>query len=225
MDFGKLIVRLVVGGFFVGHGMQKLRGAFGGPGLEGTEQMMTALSMHPAKVNARAAALSETIGGAGIALGAGTPFAAAALIGTMATAVRKVHAKNGPWNSAGGWEYNAVLMSVVAGLTNDGPGDLSFDRLIGRTPLGPRLGRLRRAGGPRRLDRRDRGRQAPDARRRRSGVRRRVHRRPGRGRDSRVRRRRDLAVRAVLAPAFGARPGPSDSLSTRLPGREREESE
>ncbi len=136
MDFGKLIVRLVVGGFFVGHGLQKLRGAFGGPGLEGTEQMMTALSMHPAKVNARAAALSETVGGAGIALGAGTPFAAAALIGTMATAVRKVHAKNGPWNSAGGWEYNAVLMSVVAGLTNDGPGNLSFDALIGKRRWG-----------------------------------------------------------------------------------------
>jgi putative oxidoreductase len=136
MDFGKLIVRLVVGGFFMGHGLQKLRGAFGGPGLEGTEQMMTALSMHPAKVNARAAALSETLGGAGIALGAGTPFAAAALIGTMVTAVRKVHLKNGPWNAGGGWEYNAVLSAVVAGLTNDGPGDLSFDRLLGRTRWG-----------------------------------------------------------------------------------------
>jgi putative oxidoreductase len=136
MDFGKLVVRLVVGGFFVGHGLQKLRGAFGGPGLEGTEQMMTALSMHPAKVNARAAALSETLGGAGIALGAGTPFASAALIGTMVTAVRKVHFKNGVWNSAGGWEYNAVLMAVVAGLTNDGPGDLSFDALLGRKRWG-----------------------------------------------------------------------------------------
>ena len=160
MDFGKLIVRLVVGGFFVGHGLQKLRGAFGGPGLEGTEQMMTALSMHPAKVNARAAALSETVGGAGIALGAGTPFAAAALIGTMATAVRKVHAKNGPWNSAGGWEYNAVLMSVVAGLTNDGPGNLSFDALIGKRRWGLGLGRLRRARGLRGLDGRHRDRQA-----------------------------------------------------------------
>ncbi|MCU1474937.1 DoxX family protein [Amnibacterium sp.] len=136
MDFGKLVVRLVVGGFFVGHGLQKLRGAFGGPGLEGTEQMMTALAMHPAKVNARAAALSETVGGAGIALGAGTPFAAAALIGTMATAVRKVHFKNGLWNSGGGWEYNAVLAAVVAGLTNDGPGDLSLDALIGRKRWG-----------------------------------------------------------------------------------------
>jgi len=136
MDFGKLVVRLVVGGFFMGHGLQKLRGAFGGPGLEGTEQMMTALAMHPAKLNARAAALSETLGGGGILLGAGTPFASAALIGTMATAVRKVHFKNGPWNSGGGWEYNAVLMAVVAGLTNDGPGDLSLDALIGRKRWG-----------------------------------------------------------------------------------------
>ncbi|HET6825793.1 MAG TPA: DoxX family protein [Amnibacterium sp.] len=136
MDFGKLVVRLVVGGFFMGHGLQKLRGAFGGPGLEGTEQMMTALSMHPAKLNARAAALSETLGGAGIALGAGTPFASAALIGAMATAVRKVHFKNGLWNSSGGWEYNAVLMAVVAGLTNDGPGDLSLDALVGRKRWG-----------------------------------------------------------------------------------------
>lgn len=136
MDFGKLVVRLVVGGFFMGHGLQKLRGAFGGPGLEGTEQMMTALSMHPAKLNARVAALSETVGGAGIALGAGTPFASAALIGAMATAVRKVHLKNGLWNSGGGWEYNAVLMAVVAGLTNDGPGDLSVDALIGRKRWG-----------------------------------------------------------------------------------------
>ncbi len=136
MDFGKLIVRLVVGGFFVGHGLQKLRGAFGGPGLEGTERMMEALQLHPAKVNARAAALSETLGGAGIALGAGTPFAAAALIGSMATAIRKVHAQHGPWNASGGWEYNAVLSAVVAGLTNDGPGDLSFDALIGKPRWG-----------------------------------------------------------------------------------------
>lgn len=136
MDFGKLLVRLVVGGFFLGHGLQKLRGAFGGPGLEGTEQMMTALSLHPAKLNARAAALSETVGGAGIALGAGTPFAAAALIGTMVTAVRAVHFKNGLWNSGGGWEYNAVLAAVVAGLTSDGPGNLSVDALIGRKRWG-----------------------------------------------------------------------------------------
>jgi putative oxidoreductase len=136
MDFGKLVVRLVVGGFFTAHGLQRLRGSFGGPGIEGTTQMMQALEMHPARRNAFAAALSETVGGAGIVLGAGTPFASAALIGTMATAIRKVHASNGPWNTSGGWEYNAVLMAVVAGLTNDGPGNLSFDALIGHRRWG-----------------------------------------------------------------------------------------
>jgi putative oxidoreductase len=136
MDFGKLLVRMVVGGFFVGHGLQKLRGSFGGPGLEGTAAMMEALEMRPAKRNALAASLSETVGGAGIVLGLGTPFAAAALVGSMVTAVRKVHLAKGPWNAEGGWEYNAVLIAVVAGLTNDGPGDLSVDALVGKSRWG-----------------------------------------------------------------------------------------
>jgi putative oxidoreductase len=136
MDFGKLIVRLVVGGFFLGHGLQKLRGSFGGPGLEGTRQMMEALEMRPAKPNAVAVSVAETAGGAALVLGAGTPFAAAALIGTMITAVRKVHLTNGPWNTNGGYEYNAVVTAVVAGLTNDGPGNLSLDALFGRSRWG-----------------------------------------------------------------------------------------
>ncbi len=34
---------MTIGGLFVGHGMQKLRGWLGGPGLEGTRQMMDGL--------------------------------------------------------------------------------------------------------------------------------------------------------------------------------------
>ena len=36
MKVGRLLLRITVGGFFVGHGTQKLFGWFGGPGL--TEQ-------------------------------------------------------------------------------------------------------------------------------------------------------------------------------------------
>ena len=36
MDLGLLLLRLVIGGLLVGHGAQKLFGAFGGHGLEGT---------------------------------------------------------------------------------------------------------------------------------------------------------------------------------------------
>jgi len=52
MKIGRLLLRAAVGGFFVGHGTQKLFGWFGGPGRAGTEGMMTALGMHPAKANA-----------------------------------------------------------------------------------------------------------------------------------------------------------------------------
>lgn len=136
MNLGKLILRLVVGSLFMGHGLQKLRGSFGGPGLDGATQMMGALGMHPPRRNAVAASWTETAGGAAIALGVGTPFAAAGLIATMLTAVRKVHLANGVWGTNGGYEYNAVLMAVVAALADDGPGTVSFDALIGRSRWG-----------------------------------------------------------------------------------------
>jgi putative oxidoreductase len=133
---GKLLVRLVVGGVFVGHGLQKLRGAFGGPGLEGTEAMVASMDMEPAPLQARAVALTETLGGAAIAVGAATPAAAAGLIASMFTAIRKVHWKNGIWNSEGGFEFNAVLIAVVAALATDGPGRFSVDAAFGKSRWG-----------------------------------------------------------------------------------------
>jgi putative oxidoreductase len=132
MNVGKLLLRVVVGGVFVGHGLQKLTGAFGGPGLAGTEKMAENLDLHPPRRNALAVALTETAGGAAIAAGAATPLAAAGLIATMVTAVRKVHLKNGPWNSAGGYEYNAVLIAAVASLAG-GAGKVSIDALFGKS--------------------------------------------------------------------------------------------
>jgi putative oxidoreductase len=102
MQFGRLAARAVIGGLFIGHGTQKLFGWFGGPGLEGTEQMMGALEMRPTRTNAIAAGLSESVGGALLVLGAATPAAAASLIGTMTTAIHKVHRPNGPWVAQGG---------------------------------------------------------------------------------------------------------------------------
>jgi putative oxidoreductase len=136
MGLTKLVLRVVVGGFFVGHGLQKLKGYFGGPGLEGTEKMVASMDMHPAPLNARVVALTETVGGAAIVLGVATPYAAAALIATMITAVRKVHWKNGPWNSKGGYEYNAVLIASLVALVDDGPGVLSVDAMAGRRRWG-----------------------------------------------------------------------------------------
>lgn len=138
MDIGQFAARAVIGGLFVGHGTQKLFGWFGGPGLAGTEQMMGALDMRPTRANALAAGISETGGGALIVLGAATPAAAASLIGTMATAIHKVHQPHGPWVAQGGWEYNAVLIAALTSLVDVGPGDISVDAWLGRDAWGPR---------------------------------------------------------------------------------------
>ena len=137
MEIGRLAARAVIGGLFIGHGTQKLFGWFGGPGLGGTEEMMGAIGMRPTRPNAVAAGLSETAGGALLVLGAATPAAAASLIGTMATAIYKVHRPNGPWAAQGGWEYNAALIAALAALVDAGPGDLSVDALVGRKEWGP----------------------------------------------------------------------------------------
>lgn len=136
MNIGRLAARAVIGGLFVGHGTQKLFGWFGGPGIAGTEQMMDAIDMRPTRANAYAAGVAETAGGALLALGAGTPLAAAALTGTMATAIRKVHKPNGPWAAQGGWEYNAVLIAAIAALVEAGPGKISVDSRLGHAEWG-----------------------------------------------------------------------------------------
>jgi putative oxidoreductase len=136
MGAGTTLLRVVVGGIFVGHGLQKLKGYWGGPGLEGTTKMMESMEMHPAPLQARAVAIAETAGGAALALGVATPLAAAALIATMVTAVRKVHFKNGLWNSNRGYEFNAVLTTAVLAVVADGPGVLSVDAIAGKRRAG-----------------------------------------------------------------------------------------
>ena len=140
MSVGKLAARALIGGLFIGHGTQKLAGWFGGPGLEGTQGMMTALNMHPAKRNALAAGVTETAGGTLLAAGLATPLASAALIGTMVTAIRKVHLANGPWAANGGWEYNAVLIAAATVLAEAGPGPVSLDHAFGTERSGPAWG-------------------------------------------------------------------------------------
>jgi putative oxidoreductase len=137
MEIGRLAARGVIGALFIGHGTQKLFGWFGGPGLQGTEQMMDALQMRPTRAHALAAGVTETAGGALLLVGAATPLAAASLIGTMVTAIRKVHQPHGVWAAQGGWEYNAVLIAALLALVDAGPGDLSVDATLGREEWGP----------------------------------------------------------------------------------------
>jgi len=137
MKVGRLLLRASVGGFFVGHGTQKLFGWFGGNGLEATAKGFESMGMRPGKVHATAAGLAEAGGGAGLLLGLETPAAASVLIATMLTAINRVHLKNGPWVTKGGYEYNVVLIAAATILAEVGPGPLSIDGLRGKERFGP----------------------------------------------------------------------------------------
>ena len=137
MNIGRLALRAAVGGFFFGHGTQKLLGWFGGPGLDATAQGFHKMGMRPGRRNAIAAGLSESGGGTAIALGFATPLAASALVATMLTAINRVHVRNGPWNSNGGYEYNVVLIAALLTLVEVGPGTPSLDDALGIERSGP----------------------------------------------------------------------------------------
>lgn len=126
-----LILRIVIGLLFVGHGAQKLFGWFGGSGLDGTAEFYAGLDVAPPKLWAGVAGLAEFLGGLGLALGFLLPIAAAAIMGVMLMAIIKVHWQNGMWVSEGGMEYallNAVLVAVI-GLV--APGQYALDTVMG----------------------------------------------------------------------------------------------
>jgi putative oxidoreductase len=137
MKIARLLLRLSVGGFFVGHGTQKLFGWFGGHGLKATAEGFEAIGLRPGRANAIAAGTAETAGGALLAAGLATPVAASVLTATMITAIETVHGKNGPWLSNSGYEYNVVLIAAVLVLVEAGPGGLSLDEALGRERSGP----------------------------------------------------------------------------------------
>ena len=131
MDLALLVLRVVVGLLFAGHGAQKLFGAFGGGGLDGTAGMFDNIGLRPGWLHARAAGTAEFAGGLLLALGLFTPFAAAVLIAVMTAAVITVHAPNGIWNTQQGYEYNLVLVAVVFALSGIGAGTWSLDNAFG----------------------------------------------------------------------------------------------
>ena len=138
MKIGRLILRLAVGGFFVGHGTQKLFGWFGGGGLEKTGQMFeNGLGLRPGRRHALAAGAAEAGGGALLVLGAATPIGASLITATMITAMQRVHFSKGPWITDGGYEYNVVLIAAVLALAETGPGSPSVDVARGSKAYGP----------------------------------------------------------------------------------------
>jgi putative oxidoreductase len=137
MGLGKLVLRATLGGYFFGHGMQKLAGWFGGGGPEETGEMFEQIGLRPGRENALLAGAAEAAGGSLLALGLFTPAAVSMLTGVMTNAIRHVHRQNGLWVTEGGIEYPAVILAALAALADGGPGRFSLDEALGIRLRGP----------------------------------------------------------------------------------------
>jgi putative oxidoreductase len=130
LNVGLLIIRLVFGLSFVGHGSQKLFGWFGGHGIKGTGGWFESIGMKPGVTMAILAGLMELVGGLLFALGLLTPLAGVLIALTMVAAIVKVHGANGYWSTQNGYEYNLAILAVAIGIAITGAGAYSIDALI-----------------------------------------------------------------------------------------------
>jgi putative oxidoreductase len=127
MASGLLLLRIVVGAAFVGHGTQKLFGWFGGYGPQGTGGYFTSLGYRAGVLMAVAAGLAETTGGTLLALGFLTPLAGALLATVMLNAIASVTFKRA---FMFGSELEIAYLTVAVALSATGPGRFSIDRAI-----------------------------------------------------------------------------------------------
>src|SRR3989442_4204328 len=111
MTVGLFVLRVVVGALFVGHGVQKLFGWFGGHGVEGTAGAMESLRYRNGRVAALGAGLTETASGLMLALGFLTPLAGSGIIGMMVSPSPTVHVRNGLVNAHGAFKRPLDLPS------------------------------------------------------------------------------------------------------------------
>jgi len=137
IDVARWALRAVVGGTMIAHGVRH------GRTLDGTAGWFGSIGFRQPRLQAAASAVVEVGAGAALVVGAATPLAASAVVGTMGVAARSVHARNGFFVMKDGYEYVLNLGAASVALAALGPGRFSVDRALG---LDERLTGRQRAG-------------------------------------------------------------------------------
>ena len=129
-DVGLLLLRFAVGGTFFAHGMQKVFGLWGGPGIDGFARMLEGFGFQQATTLSWVTGITELVAGAFVVLGFLTPLAAAGLLAIMINTVA-LKFGNGFFIAspagAGAVELEVVLGLAAAALVLTGPGRVALD--------------------------------------------------------------------------------------------------
>lgn len=130
IDLALFILRLAVGVVFIGHGLQKAFGMFGGAGIEGLSQMLESLGVMPPVLWAWVTAIGELAGGTLLILGIFPRLSALVIAMIMTAAIVLVHWKNGYFASNGGFEYPLLILMCCISVILAGGGKYSvFNKL------------------------------------------------------------------------------------------------
>lgn len=131
---GPAVLRFAIGAVFIGSGLQKLLGIWGGTGISGTVSLFRAVHLLPAYPLALLVTGLELVGGLLLVFGAFTVWVATPLAIEMGVAIWKVHLVHGfflNWTLrpgvGHGYEFNLVLIAGLVCLIFTGPGALSVD--------------------------------------------------------------------------------------------------
>ncbi|MGH8963844.1 MAG: DoxX family protein, partial [Actinomycetes bacterium] len=133
-DVGLLLLRFAVGGTFFAHGMQKVFGLWGGPGIDGFARVLEGFGFRQTVLLSWATGITELVAGAFVVLGLLTPLAAAGLLAIMINTVALKFGNGffiGSPAGANAVELDVVLGLAAAALVLTGPGRVALDR--GRT--------------------------------------------------------------------------------------------
>jgi putative oxidoreductase len=133
-DLGLLLLRFAVGGIVFAHGVQKVFGMWGYPGIGEFTRAVEGFGYQQASALAWAVGIAEVVAGAFVVLGVITPLAAAGLVAIALNAVL-LNAHNGFFISgppgAGAVELDVLLGLGAAAIVLTGPGHIALDN--GRT--------------------------------------------------------------------------------------------
>jgi putative oxidoreductase len=131
-DLGLLILRLAVGVLFIGHGLQKTFGLWGGPGFDGFESSLTDMGFQHADILTYVATGGQIAAGVLLVLGLFTPVAAAGALaysvtGVLAEAMMAHEEARLASFLTDGHEYKVVFVCALAAIILIGPGRYGLD--------------------------------------------------------------------------------------------------
>lgn len=133
LDAALLLLRVVIGGVVIPHGLLKLGLVGKGGSLAGVGGWFNSIGLRPGLFWAYVATLAEAGGGLLTVLGLGGPIGPGVLAADLVVVMIVAHWAQGFWAGGGkvGWEFPLPLAAGALAIALAGNGAWSLDRLLG----------------------------------------------------------------------------------------------